>query len=167
MHHSLEAVNKESLSMKTACTFMLDLSVNEQQTQQTNPPGWTDTVKLFIILYYTVHELKLLKKEMGELKIVCCFLTTLQNDSQSQEFIQNVDDNHSSHSKLSSMASYAALNCSGQFSVHLSSFPLSQMEKTAPTIYLNKKKQCFLGVFWGGELQSVDWSVQIILPYVP
>lgn len=55
MHHSLEAVNKESLSMKTACAFILNLSVNEQQTQQTNPPGWTDTVKLFIIiLYYTV-----------------------------------------------------------------------------------------------------------------
>lgn len=94
MHHSLEAVNKESLSMKTACTFMLDLSVNEQQTQQTNPPGWTDTVKLFIILYYTVHELKLLKKEMGELKIVCCFLTTLTHRVRSSSKMLMIITHH-------------------------------------------------------------------------
>lgn len=79
MHHILEAVNKESLGMKTVCAFILDLfsnkSVNEQQTLRTNPLGVAERYGL-IMYYYSIlnwvpflHELKLLKKQLGELKI--------------------------------------------------------------------------------------------------
>lgn len=58
MHRILEAVNKESLGIKTVCAFIPDLfsnkSVNEQQTL-TNPPGVAERYGWIMYYYSTLN----------------------------------------------------------------------------------------------------------------